>query len=251
MTISKPPHDLTALEQPMRIRGACVDFVAFKDGLDAIGKHQAFASPLERLGRRLACLTVTGREEWTAIHPQAFCRYALPFSDPEGGSETSMAPADVNPRLIISGTRDFSPASWRRDIDPGHVMAWSDNLVDADDRTDPELPRLAQIGDLPLYVAVEGKNRMTLFKRYRLTMRAMVMKTAFPQPQDMQLIRLRPFGVYGLKHAGVTQVLPFPAYTVPLLEAYGVPKGEAVMDATAAFQLCRKRRYICSQQMAP
>lgn len=239
-------------EQEFRLRGACLDFVAMKDGLDAIGKHQPFASPLERAARRLACLSLNSGEEWTAIHPQAFCRYALPFSDPDGGRETSMAPATINPRLVISGSRNFSPASWARDIDPTEVMDWSDGLVDANDGNDTgQMPRVTQIGNLPLFVAVEGKNRVALFKRYRLTMRAMVMKTAFPQPHELQMIRLRPFGVYALKHAGVTQVLPFPAYTVPLLEAYGVPKGEAVMDATAVLQLCRKRQYLCSQQMMP
>lgn len=241
-------HDATH-EQQVRLRGACLDFVAFKDGLDAIGKHQPFASPLERLARKLSCLTQASGEEWTAIHPQAFCRYALPFSDPEGGTEASMAPADINPRLVIAGSRHFSPAGWARDIDPGHVMAWSDNLVDANERHDPELPRMTQIGDLPLYVAAEGKNRMALFKRYRLTMRAMVMKASFPPPQDLQLVTLRPFGIQALKHGESTQVLPFPAYTVPLLEAYGVPKGEAVVDVSALAAVCRKRKHVCSQQM--
>lgn len=238
-------------EQHARLRGACLDFVAFKDGVDAIGKNQQFASTLERIARKLACLSKNGGENWAAIHPQSFCRYVLPFSDPEGGREASMIPADVNPRLIIASSRTFSPARWARDIDPVEVMDWSDGLVDADARNDPELPRLAQIGNLPLYVAVEGKNRVALFKRYRLTMRAMVMKATFPPPQDLQLVKLRPFGIHALKHAGKTRVLPFPAYTVPLLEAYGVPTGKSSMDVSAVARFCAERKHICSQQMWP
>lgn len=237
-------------EQEFRLRGACLDFVAMKDGLDAIGKHQPFASPLERAARRLACLSLNSGEEWTAIHPQAFCRYALPFSDPDGGRETSMAPATINPRLVISGSRNFSPASWARDIDPTEVMDWSGGLVGANDGNDTgQMPRVTQIGNLPLFVAVEGKNRVALFKRYRLKMNAMVMKAPFPPPQDLQLVKLRPFGTHALKHAGETRVLPFPAYTVPLLEAYGVPTGKSSMDVMAIARLCAERKYICSQQM--
>ena len=240
----------TTHAQEMQLRGACLEFVAFKDGLDAIGKIQQFASPLERVARKLACLTLKRGEEWTALHPQDFCRLALPFSDPEGGREKTMVPATINPRLVISGSRNFSPASWARDIDPTEVMDWSDGLVDANDGNDMgQMPRVTQIGNLPLYVAVEGKNRVALFKRYRLTMKAMVLKSPLPSPQDLQLVRLRPFGVHALKYAGETRVLPFPAFTVPLLEAYGVQNGEAPMDVTAVARFCAARKRICSKQM--
>jgi hypothetical protein len=215
-----------------------------------MGGRQQFASTLERTARALACLSLKRGEEWTAIHPQSFCRYALPFSDPEGGRVSSMAPATINPRLVISGSRNFSPASWGRDIDPVEVMDWSDGLVDANDGNDMgQIPRVTQIGNLPLYVAVEGKNRVELFKRYRITMKAMVMKSPFPPPQELQLVMLRPFGVPALRHAEETRVLPFPAYTAPLLEAYGVQHGKAPVDVMAIAKFCSARKRICSQQM--
>ena len=238
-------------EQQAHLKNACEDFVRFKDGLDAVGKNQAFASPLERLARKFSCLLPGNGEAWTATLPDAYCRHALPFSRPNDGNSRAMIPQEVDPRLVIGGTfRNYTATASGGDVDPNAVIAHSNELVDRNARNDPELPRLAQIGDLPLYVAEEGKNRVELFKRYRATMKAMVSKTTYPPPGDLQLVRIKPYGIYALKHGTSIEILPFPAYTVPMLEAYGVKVGEAFGGISAISRFCKRRKHLCSQQMA-
>lgn len=236
---------MRAHEHQSLIEQRCADFVGFKDALDRFGKNQPRASSLrERLGEGLSCRTPPRGEPWTAILPATFCSVALPFSDPLF-DYASMVPESVDPRLVISGTYRTYPNS----ADPHEAMDRSNALVDEDARYHAELPRLAQIGNLPLYVAIEGKNRVKLFKQHRSTMRAMVTKTHFPSPHELRLVRLWPFGVHALAHGTSTRILPFPTCTVPLLRAYGVPKGKGFWDFPASARRCRKQKYICSQQM--
>lgn len=232
-----------------RIKQSCMDFVAFKDALDATGRNLRFASPLERAARALSCLTPSG-EGWTAIHPGEFCLAALSFADAASRATGEMTPEDVDPRLIIAGTwNKYSPTGWAEGIDPVEVMNDSDAMAKEETAHHSFTPQLAKIGNLPLYVAIEGKNRVTLFKQFRRTMRAMVIQTHFPAPQDLELVRLWPFGVHALKYGESIEILPFPAYTLPILEAYGVPKGKGKLDLGAAAAFLMQRKRICSQQM--
>jgi len=128
-----------------------------------------------------------------------------------------MRAKEVKPTLIVAGTHQvYGPCN------PVEIMQHSDDLANDQDKTSPNAPRVAQIGTMPLFVALEGKNRVELFKKFRRRMRVLVTKTEFPSCQDINIIKFRPWSVYGVKYKSKVCMLPFPKIVIPLLRAYGV-----------------------------
>lgn len=121
----------------------------------------------------------------------------------------------------------------------------------------PELITLARIPALGLYVALEGKNRVTLFQRYGGPVPAVVKHDiAFPAPSSLRLVRSRPYGIWQLEHLDSNRrhTLPFAAAAVPLLEAYGVPFRTAWRAQPALVRHWRRARRAATMpgvQMRP
>lgn len=224
---------------------ACREFVAFKDRLDADARLGAHLSSLERLSRYIRCLRVPDGRDWTAAAPTTFCSRALPFSMPHMSSTSTKLTEFIDPHLVVSGSyRGYTPPS-----DPNELMDWSDERALRDAYGDNEVPKYAQIGTLPLYVAIEGKNRVEVFKRHRAQMRAVVFSSAFPAASELRIIPLRPFALFALAKENDIQVIPFPEVTVRILKAYGVKMAAPQWQPFAVRQLWGRRREICASQM--
>lgn len=197
---------------------SCLRFVLFKDAVDA---HMTTQDVLNTN-------TITEKttpwfpdnklalERWSA-DPAIFVRLTLPFSDPMYDYRT-MHVEEVDPRLIVSGTYSAYDI-----CDPNTVMDWSDRLATEETKYDSDSPRVARIGELPLYVALEGKNRVELFKRFRRRMRVLVTDTEYPAAEHLQILKVRPSGLHALCHENEFVMLPFETVTLKLLTAYGVP----------------------------
>lgn len=213
-----------------RLEIPCRQLVAFKDHLDAMLKHSAAAGlRLPLAGQAFAGLQPRGhtRHYIGAICPTDFIRFALPFADRESIRGPHVEDA-VDPRLILAGTYgNYDPHAWlfERNISPDGVMDRSDQLVlesEGDAHGHPEMPRIVKLGELPLYVSCEGKNRVSLFKQFRIRMRVFVKQCSFPQPDELRLVPLRPFDQLGVEGFGEICPLPFPSIVGPLLQTYGV-----------------------------
>lgn len=217
--------------------GAVQRFVSFKDQIDQLGRASAqtgFRTRLPRAERR-----------WGAIDPAHWIRAVLPFAQTMY-DRTTMLKAWVNPRNVVAGTyNDYSP---RGEVDPVEAMNWSDQAAESG-VDHPGAPLYCQIGTIPLFVALEGKNRVTLFKQFRTRMRVLVTPMPYPEPATLTMRRVLPFGQWILEHEQGVAVMPFPAPTMALLAEYGVKTGRSVWAPKAIFDERRIIRRLTQAQM--
>lgn len=221
--------------------------VAEKDAFDEMGREFAPRSWKEKIQAFVSGIAAP-EDGWSAVYPAQFVKAALPFST-TGYDREQMQSVSVDPRLVISGTyNDYSATWYFTPGSPEQIMAWSDNLA-AKENYCHQSPRVCQIGNLPLFVALEGKNRVELFKQNNRPMQVLVTPTPYPAASELTLFRSSPFGIYSLVHRGQREVLPFPRNVVPMLQKYGV--GEAVrrFSLRDLADLIRVKRSICRYQM--
>lgn len=212
----------------------CRSFVLFKDQLDESLTEidDPFKFPFQR----------------RAINPREFLHDTLPFSD-SCDSYGTTAPDIIDPTLVISGQYQ-NYAGQGKSYDQT-IMDWSDKIV-SDNFKYTQAPTYARVGTMPLYVALEGKNRVTLFKRHRRLIRAFITPVAYPDPSDLTIVRISPFGVYGLAYRDSNiKVMPYPEITLPLLRAYGVTRQEKAWSLRASLIVRKMKKNIRSSRMIP
>jgi hypothetical protein len=227
---------------------AVKSLVAEKDAFDEIGRNFSPRSWKEKI-QALASGMLVPEHGWSAVSPAQFVRAALPFSTLYYHYD-EMRSVSVDPGQVISGTyNDYSSTRYFTPTPPEQTMAWSDGLATEENKYSTQSPRVCQIGTLPLFVALEGKNRVELFKQHKRPMQVLVTPTPYPAASELTLFRSSPFGIYSLVHQGQREVLPFPTNVVPMLQKYGV--GEAVrrFSLRDLTDLIRVKRSICRYQM--
>ncbi len=95
-----------------------------------------------------------------------------------------------------------------------------------------------KIGALPLYIAIEGKNRVRLFQQHQIDIRARVVQIGYPSHGELQLHKYVLSDNYALSCSNDlfihqdnhTVLLLYPEITVPLFESYGVKRGKSIKD---------------------
>jgi len=162
-----------------------------------------------------------------AIAPRSFARLVLP-SGADGGQyqrprAQDMALAQIDPGLVIGGTyqRDWLAVPGSRELD----------LINAKAAAAPAGVDTAyvRVGELPLYVAVEGKNRVRAFRAAGRAITGYTSTQRFPGPDALQLHEIAGSPDVALRDdCGALRVLALPCVTVPLLEAYGVHWGRTL-----------------------
>tara|TARA_R110000868_G_scaffold385726_1_gene653735 strand:+ start:1354 stop:2052 length:699 start_codon:yes stop_codon:yes gene_type:complete len=222
--------------------------VAEKDAFDASGRKLASRTLLKKL-QAYASGMVVPEHGWSAVFPAHFIRIALPFSTHYYHYD-EMEPVTVDPGQIVSGTyNDYSATWYFTPSPPEQTMDWSDGLATEENKYSSQSPRVCQIGSLPLFVALEGKNRVELFKRHKRPMKVLVTPTPYPAASDLTLYRSLPFGIYSLAYRGHRVVLPFPERVGPILKKYGVAEARCLFSVHDLVDLIRTKRSICRYQM--
>jgi hypothetical protein len=168
------------------------------------------------------------------IAPYSFAGLVLPSgADSEaGGREYSrftagdMALAQIDPSLVIGGTyqRGWPAVLSARELDLINTRAAA-----AAPGVDTAYIR---VGRLPLYVAVEGKNRVRAFRAAGKPITGFTCTARFADPEAMELRKIAGSpGTAALDVAvadtgsGAMRLLALPSVTAPVLEAYGVRWG--------------------------
>lgn len=235
--------------QGSSMRSAAAALVRAKDQFDVEGRNYVPGDWRERLVRRLKGFAPPSRG-WTAVHPAKFVMQVLPFSLTYYDYD-KMQPRDLDPQLIVSGTyNDYSPNAHFTPTAPTDVMDRSDRLATQEEKHHPNSPRVCRIGALPLYVALEGKNRVELLKNAGRQMKALVTDVSFPDADQLTLHRSLPLGIYSVSYKGDRRVLPVPEAVLPLLEKYGVKTAKKpLFSLKDYFRLVEARQNICRDQM--
>lgn len=236
--------------------GACRDFVKFKDDMDMANRVSYLHPAIIRKLRWLTGLYEPGdagrqsRRSATAILPSDFAHVALPFLCTISSEIRDYEKCLIHPQLVISGTYN----TYNRDIlggfqnnSPEEVMDWSDNCVMSGDSVSDQ--QYYRPEGIPLYVALEGKNRVELFKRHRSRMLAWVAPKSTVPFEMLQIIRLKPFNVWAVSHGSKVCILPFSNYALPIYRALNVVEGDPRWDFLAFKKLRYARERACRFQM--
>lgn len=204
------------------------------------------------------------REEGEAwiIRGCIFVEAILPFSYPHYSDRDSEF-GYTDPFYVLAGKYISYPDI---DITEGNETAdWLDSQSEEDSW---ESAHYVQIGELPIIVASEGKNRVSLYRNLKRPIGAMICKSPYPNPEELQLVRLRPFGGVGLRYIGndssITRALRSDNWvhlsnnlsavafkeSVHLLKSLGVAWGkpewcfrEPIVKRKIHLEICR-RRYL-------
>lgn len=150
----------------------------------------------------------------------------------------------VNPFQVLAGSYTKRE---ELEMDEKHKIA--DSLNEATQSEYLEQAKYVQIGDFPLYYAIEGKNRISLFRQLGRDVYAKTLQRDYPLPEDLELVELKPFGRFGLRYKGsghklifnkpaliddhkLLVVLPFNE-SVEFFKSYGVKFGKPKLSITA------------------
>lgn len=161
-----------------------------------------------------------------SIPPFIFARRIIPFFI----LRYSKAPEIlyVDPNLVIGATvNKYSENSIKKCNEINSDYSGSDafNTVEYE-----------RIGNLPLYIAYEGKNRVRLFQEHQIKIKARVNYTYYPSPNELQLQKsmlnndyyLSCSNEFFVQNENNTILLLYPEITVPLFKSYGVKEGKSI-----------------------
>lgn len=192
--LEAPSADPGDLDQ----RQAIIQFIRFKDILDLTLENSG--------GYRYAFQCTT---------PFEYLRFMLPgfeFSYTEAASVRD----EVDPEMVIGCPwQGYSPPP-----DPESIM----ERLNLAKLGSPERARYGRVGNLPLFVAQEGKNRVQLFQRHRRSIHADVREI---QLTYIPRVYRNCSGIWWLASweneygERLLAAIPFPALTIPMYRALG------------------------------
>lgn len=157
-----------------------------------------------------------------SVLPDPWLRWALPPCRQASYSFKLSTKETVNAHLVVSCTRR---SLIRRPIDPvkaSRLMDKSDEMVTDAFKTHDQTPHQVRIGNLPLWCACEGKNRVSWFKSADRSMHAFVTLIGFPEPLSMMLVRTWPHRTWRIAWGHDIADVPC-VEALNVLLAYGVP----------------------------
>lgn len=198
------------------------------DWLEAVGRDPAIDDNLWLAQRRAA--DNADQSLLYSIAPYALARAVLPSGadgrDYRQFTADDLSLAEINPALVMGGTyqRSWLAALSARELDLINAKAAS---------AAPGLDTAyVRIGRLPLYVAVEGKNRVRAFRAAGKSITAFTCTARFPDPEALELHEIAgssdaaaPDVAVSDAGSGAVRVMALPAVTAPVLEGYGARWG--------------------------
>ncbi|HEX8368498.1 MAG TPA: hypothetical protein VF604_08150 [Pyrinomonadaceae bacterium] len=186
---------------------ACRSLVLFKYNLD---------DQIHRLWKN------SNKRLWGAAYysvaPWHFINPIFPFYSYDFEQEPTTE--ELDPFQIVGGTYQ----SYKNENDGSEKVC---DILNSGSFDDPG--KYEKLGELPLYLAREGKNRVRLFQKHNRKVKAKIVHWTLSPPTSLRLYRTLLSRQYLLScadhrfiHKEDTIILPFPDVTVPLYQAYGV-----------------------------
>lgn len=128
------------------------------------------------------------RNQPKIVRADKFAQIILPFCNPKfNRSEATVRTVDSNHVLGGCYFEHFP-------IDVDELPELLDKLNSrALDDHHAEQALYTQIGEFPIYIPYEGKNRVTLFRNAKRPIQALINRTAYPEPSQLTLRQVNPF----------------------------------------------------------
>ncbi len=214
-----------------------------KNGLDLT--PTPIKTALDRFLHKQICKNPYRRREVNekkVVCGQFFAQTVLPFCNPFYSSRSATL-RDVPSEQVLAGMyRNYSTK------DSASATSIADIMDKCSENDGYEAAHYIQIGHFPIYVASEGKNRVSLYRHLNRPIKALVFQSEYPPAENLELIYFQPFGIPALRYIGKdteissrltceqklcdTALLPF-GESVELLTAYGVKWGKAKASISA------------------
>jgi len=177
---------------PRDLEEACANLVRLKDGFDEFMREKI-------------CLDGHFTDVWSA-HPADFVMCA--FLRMSAWEQVAPDRVEEIPSHLVIGGRyqTYDPPA-----DPEKLMR---------DLNASGSSIVCRMGTLPLYYAIEGKNRIELFKHYKRPLRANVRQIWFPPPD--KLVLQPDVFLHQAVWLGGGKALLFPEVTSAILRQYGL-----------------------------
>ncbi len=205
---------------------------------------------------RLSLLGITNHlysEYRVAINPSSFARHVFPFAEIYS-SYDSMKMMEIDPYLVLGGTyKNYSTDSTNGKNIIHYLNQITEDFVTGKISTHPELARYCKIGKFPVFIALEGKNRVELFRRYNHHIKAVVTETSYPLPHEIIVHRTKPFKIFYAKHIRTNKktIILFPSLTIPILKKYGVKIIDVGIDLKSIIDYRSTMLKLTNNQMLP
>lgn len=178
-------------------------------------------------------------EDIKILNSVVFTKAALPFCSPF--YDSSKSKPMLVPSEDVLGGKYFNLHKSLSEAEAIRKMNVLDSYAISND---PEAAHYTQIGKFSLYVPSEGKNRVSLYRKYRRSISALVSQSDYPSNTQLALIKIRPFGLTALQYLGkgidirfidflivssnpLTVLLPFEE-SVQFFESYNVTYGKSM-----------------------
>lgn len=152
--------------------------------------------------------------------------------------------SDVDSSLVIGATYN------RYDVEPATLdKLYRINEQTKNSRIPTDCACYTKVGSLPLYAAIEGKNRVRAFQLYGQPISAVIVSAHFPSAHTLELHEVVGSGIFAISGEmfDKPKVLILPSVTVRLLESYGVRWGRRLsrgMTGRRARKFERERREV-------
>ena len=192
----------------MTLEKICLEIVKLKYRLD------------DKIDREKKSRNDSFGADFFAIRPESFANEIFPFR--KYGRSSESVTRSVDPFCVIGGT--FNDYGNESSLETCRKI---NNLEAANGFGEYE-----QMGNLPLYVAHEGKNRVRLFQKHRVKIKADVSVGRIPLPKSLKLHKSWFGQNYYLSCSDGEflidddiYILPFPKLIVPLYQSLGVEFG--------------------------
>ena len=126
-----------------------------------------------------------------------FTKIALPFSYP------FYTPKNSKPKLVppeeVLGGKYYNLSLSLNDSEAINLMNMLDDLTT---KNDPAAAHYIRIGKFGYYVPSEGKNRVSLYRKYNRKINALVSHSEYPSNTQLTLVKVRPFGLTAIQYSG-------------------------------------------------
>ncbi|HHF2926124.1 hypothetical protein J4H73_24095 [Vibrio alginolyticus] len=193
----------------------CKNIVEFKAGIDRA------LSILVKLGK------INCRAKQASVEPLRYLQAALPFYSPI--NQPYLGEMLVCSELVVGSTYNNY-----EHIEVTHKYL---DEINSNSAKGINSALYFKVGKFPLYMACEGKNRVSAFRKLKKGIFCVLKSTEYPRPYTLSFHRvIGREGVYFLycrdprfvKNGENYRQIYFPKYTLPLLKTYGVSEGQPI-----------------------
>lgn len=137
----------------------------------------------DKLQQQVEANVISSHAHFASVNPIQFMLKTLPFSSTKEKSDSFFT--QVDPFSVVGGTfNDYSSIN---------VSEECCELINKQSKKYPQTTNAhyLKLGDMPLYIALERKNRVKLFRHFNIPINCNVKIVKYPKPNELKIHKVR------------------------------------------------------------